>query len=241
MLRLLIRLSQLIISRVGWSRGLGYSPGPHDPRFREFRRLFHQFIGPRACQGEKMIAIQEAENRKLLNKLLDDPDGFLAHFRQSAGSLILKLAYGYNVVSDHDQFVQIAENAMAGFARASEPGRYWVDNFPFRKYVPLLISSFCSPRLTVVGSHQVRYIPEWLPGANFKIEAREMRKDLERLYDVPYNFVKQQMVRLRLDNQHSPLFLTKATHFHRIYSNSRNHSHPCILRTRALRWHRRKN
>lgn len=41
----------------------------------------------------------------------------------------------------------------------------------------------------------VRYVPEWLPGAGFKKIARGMRQDLERLYDVPFDFVKFEMVR----------------------------------------------
>ena len=34
----------------------------------------------------------------------------------------------------------------------------------------------------------------WFPGAGFKAIARHMREDLERLYDVPYDFVKTAMV-----------------------------------------------
>lgn len=49
---------------VGWNRGLGYSQASHNPRFREFRRLFHQFIGPRACADPSLIELQEQENQR---------------------------------------------------------------------------------------------------------------------------------------------------------------------------------
>lgn len=40
----------------------------------------------------------------------------------------------------------------------------------------------------------MKSIPDWFPGAGFKIEAKRMREDLERLYNVPFDFVKSQMV-----------------------------------------------
>ena len=87
--------------------------------------------------------------------------------------MILRLAFGYDVAQDRseDPLVNIAEKAMQGFARASEPGAFLVDTVPVLKYVP-----------------------SWFPGAQFQREAERMRHDLEELYDVPYDFVKEQMV-----------------------------------------------
>ncbi|RPD55525.1 cytochrome P450 [Lentinus tigrinus ALCF2SS1-7] len=59
---------------VGWDRGLGYAHGPDNPRFREFRRLFQQFIGPRACQDPHILAMQEEETHRLMLRMLNDPD-----------------------------------------------------------------------------------------------------------------------------------------------------------------------
>ncbi|KAF9652600.1 cytochrome P450 [Thelephora ganbajun] len=66
--------------------------------------------------------------------------------------------------------VKIAEQAMEGFALASEPSAFMVDNFPFLKHMP-----------------------EWLPGGGFKKKAREMFEDRERLYEVPFKFVREQI------------------------------------------------
>ena len=96
--------------------------------------------------------------------------------------MILRLAYGYEVARDSthpsahevDPLVRIVEVAMQGFARASEPGAFLVDNFP-----------------------ALRYVPEWilrLGGSNFKATARQMRKELDEMYDLPFAFVKKQMV-----------------------------------------------
>ncbi|GJE93712.1 cytochrome P450 [Phanerochaete sordida] len=159
---------------VGWDLGLGYAPGPHSPRFREFRRLFQQFMGPRAAQEPTLLAAQEKNATKLLRRLLIAPEKFMTHVRQSTGALILYLTYGYEVSEDTDQdaLVNIAEEAMQGFARASDPGAYMVDTLPWLKH-----------------------IPEWFPGARFQQDAKVMRQSRERLYDVPYDFVQCEMAK----------------------------------------------
>ncbi|KAK0482393.1 cytochrome P450 [Armillaria novae-zelandiae] len=158
---------------VGWSRGLGYAQATQNPRFREFRRVFHQWMGPRACESRELRDVQERENLRLLSKLLSDPEIFSRHARECTSSTILLLMYGYpSHIGDPLRLVKIAEDAMLGFARASEPGRWWVDNFPMLKHVP-----------------------SWFPGASFQRTAKSMRRDLDELYDVPFNFVKAETKR----------------------------------------------
>ena len=99
----------------------------------------------------------------------------LIHTCRSTGALILRLAYGYEVSSEQtqDSLVEVAEIAMQGFAKASEPGAFLVDNFPV-----------------------LRYVPEWMmPRGGFKAVARRMRRELDEMYDLPFAFVKEQMVR----------------------------------------------
>ncbi|KAF8911741.1 cytochrome P450 [Mucidula mucida] len=156
---------------VGWNRGLGYANASGNPRFREFRRSFHHFMGPKACESQQMREVQERENLRLLGKLMHDPDNFATHVRECTSSTILVMAYGYPAdKGDPLQLVKIAEDAMHGFAVASEPGRWWVDSFPLLKY-----------------------IPAWFPGASFRQHAKAMREDLDRLCDIPFNFVLRMM------------------------------------------------
>ena len=67
---------------VGWDLGLGYAPGPHSPRFKEFRRMFQQFMGPRSAHDPALLAAQENNAAKLLRRLLDTPKDFMTHVRQ---------------------------------------------------------------------------------------------------------------------------------------------------------------
>ncbi|KAJ7322934.1 cytochrome P450 [Mycena albidolilacea] len=156
---------------VGWSRGLGYAQASHNPRFRDLRRLFHQFMGPRACGEATLLGIQDRENKRLLRKLLTDPDNFDDHARNCTSSLILGLTYGYpSDLGDPLGLIKIAQDAMEGFSVASEPGRWWVDSIP-----------------------ALKYLPPWFPGASFQREAQRMRADLDKLFEVPYQFVKNEI------------------------------------------------
>ena len=40
----------------------------------------------------------------------------------------------------------------------------------------------------------VKYVPEWVPGAGFQRQAREWKALMDQVNDVPYHFVKSQMV-----------------------------------------------
>ena len=68
--------------RAGWNRGLGYSPGPQSPRFRELRRLFNDFIGPRRTQEESLLSAQETYAAKLLLRLLNHPEDYMNVVKQ---------------------------------------------------------------------------------------------------------------------------------------------------------------
>ncbi|KAH8101934.1 cytochrome P450 [Cristinia sonorae] len=173
---------------VGWNRGLGYSPGPYSARFREFRRLFHQFMGPRPSQEETILELQEKSADQLLLRLLNTPEEYMTHVRQITGALILKLAYGYTVsaTESSDPLVDIAETAMQGFSRASEPGAFLVDYISW-----------------------VKYVPAWIPGAGFKKAAKSMREDLERLYDVPFGFVNEEMNAGRAHKSFTSVYLNE--------------------------------
>ncbi|KAH6891913.1 cytochrome P450 [Coprinopsis sp. MPI-PUGE-AT-0042] len=140
---------------VGWNRGL------------ELRRLFHSFIGPKACQSSDIQSVQEEENVRMLVNLLESPERFMEHTRDATAAVLLRLSYGYHPGAEGDDalgLVKIVEDAMVGFSVASEPG-WWVDSFPLLKHVP------------------------WLP---FQRAARKMREDLERLYQVPFAYVKRE-------------------------------------------------
>jgi hypothetical protein len=76
--------------------------------------------------------VQEAEAARFLVNMLESPDRLFEHVRKEAGSVILKITYGYNIVPHgKDPLVDVAEKTMEQFAEATVPGRWAVDIFPF--------------------------------------------------------------------------------------------------------------
>ena len=45
---------------------------------------------------------------------------------------IVRAVYGFDIQDTNDPYVNNAEQLMNGLAVAGIPGKFWVDNFPFR-------------------------------------------------------------------------------------------------------------
>ena len=99
-----------------------------------------------------------------------------------AGSLSLKIAYGYETKTGHDDLVELVDEAMDQFTYLSKPGLFLVDFIPWLKYVP-----------------------EWFPGTGFKQTAKYYRETLKKMINVPFNMVQGQLVR----SQYSMLILSR--------------------------------
>jgi hypothetical protein len=102
---------------------------------------------------------QEAESVHFLLNLLDSPDKLFDHIRREAGSVILKITYGYTTQArGNDPFVDLAGKTMAQFAEAAVPGKWMVDIFPFCKYYGPIAVYFMSDRgqcnICQVGSQE---------------------------------------------------------------------------------------
>ncbi|KAF5363577.1 hypothetical protein D9756_000139 [Leucocoprinus leucothites] len=139
-----------------------------NPRFKVYRTLLHKTLNPRAIQAFRALQITECQT--LLRGLLETPDDFMAHVRRNAIAVIMNVAYGYQVNSNDDKFVNILEGTFRLAGVLNSPGRYWVE------FLPIL-----------------RYVPEWLPGAGFKKLARNLGKEMSRLENVPYNWATSQV------------------------------------------------
>ncbi|KAF2702973.1 cytochrome P450, partial [Pleomassaria siparia CBS 279.74] len=128
--------------------------------------------------------VQEAESAHFLLNLLDSPDDLFAHIRKEAGTVILKVTYGYTAKAHGaDPLVDLAGRAMQGFAEATVPGRWLVDMVPF-----------------------LRYLPDGFPGTSFKGTGRAMKDTLSQCVEQPYAFVKQQI----REKRHKTSFLSQA-------------------------------
>ena len=91
-----------------------------------------------------------------------------------SGSIILKLTHGYQPLEGEDPIVSIVDRAMDHFSDATAPGAFLVDVFP-----------------------SLQYVPSWFPGAGFQRKGKQWRQNVQDMADVPFNLVKQRMVRSR--------------------------------------------
>jgi hypothetical protein len=102
-----------------------------------------------------------------------DPAEYIKHIRRYAGGLTLSVVYGYEAVSNDDEFLSLAEECVGLLSNhiASGGGIWPVDIFP-----------------------SLRHIPLWMPGSGFKKNAMAWKKKMEEFVDRPYEFVKNSIV-----------------------------------------------
>ena len=85
--------------------------------------------------------------------------------------MVMKIAYGIDVQEFDDPYLSLAEEALNGLNQAGILGTFWVDLFPFLKYVP-----------------------SWFPGAGFQKKAAHWRKVNAALAEKPFRYVEDQLV-----------------------------------------------
>ncbi|KAG5653898.1 hypothetical protein H0H81_009490 [Sphagnurus paluster] len=76
----------------------------------------------------------------------------------------MSIAYGIQVKDKSDPYVTTAEHALESLVTASAPGAFLVDIFPILKHVP-----------------------DWMPFAGFKRQAKEWRKLASTMLNMPYD------------------------------------------------------
>lgn len=119
--------------------------------------------------------LMETATATFLSHLIASPSDYLAHARRYGGSLTLNVVYGYEVTSNNDSFLEMAEEAVAALSNEiASTGSIWmVDLIP-----------------------QLKHIPQWaegLPGMSFKRKARVWKKMMEDFIDRPFEYVKNSL------------------------------------------------
>ncbi|KAG7085837.1 hypothetical protein E1B28_003374 [Marasmius oreades] len=152
---------------VGYSKTLALIP--YGDRFRAYRRHLSRMIGtPKATS--KYNALEEAETLKFLQKIAKNPDGLPQHLRKTAGAIIMKIAYGIEVLEENDPFVELIEHANDNFSAATAPGAFLVDVFPL-----------------------LRHIPASFPGGGFHALAAKWAQSFNDMVEVPYAHARDLM------------------------------------------------
>ncbi|KXN87126.1 O-methylsterigmatocystin oxidoreductase, partial [Leucoagaricus sp. SymC.cos] len=142
-------------------RSFLFSTMPYNEDWYRRRRLF------RASEFQPR---QRAYVRRLLPQLIQPEGDFSQALRLFPGGIAITLAYGIDVKSENDPYINISERAISLLNHASAPGKYTVDAIPWLKYVP-----------------------DWFPGAHFKRDAKQWKKAALQFIEAPFQATKRDL------------------------------------------------
>ncbi|KAK0440601.1 cytochrome P450 [Armillaria borealis] len=145
---------------MGWD----FSFGLMEYGMRAQRRLFQQEFNPIAVERYHQCELKATH--ELLRRLLEDPNKFIKHIRHLAGSTILSIAYGLEVLPENDPYILAAEEGLCSLAKAAVPGAFLVDSIPLLKYIP---------------------------GATFKRKAKKWRQYSKTMREMPFEAAKRRI------------------------------------------------
>ncbi|KAJ7631006.1 cytochrome P450 [Roridomyces roridus] len=122
----------MVVDLMGWNWLA--SSFPYGPWLQKHRAIFHRYL-PQNDSSTRWHSLQTQETHTLLCSLLLNPTEFRHHIRTAAAGIVLKMTYGLKVGAG-DEYVVLADQAIAGLAQAGIFGTYLVDYMPFLKYAP---------------------------------------------------------------------------------------------------------
>ncbi|KAG9112970.1 hypothetical protein FRC07_007841, partial [Ceratobasidium sp. 392] len=149
---------------VDWRKAV--SMCPYGPRHRTYRKMMHKFVSKNAATV--YYPYQETEIRDFMKRLLVSADQIEDTFRQAAGGIIMRITYGYRVKTADDRFVLLTAETNANLMRAGLASSYLVNTIPALKYVPT-----------------------WMPGAEWKRDVIGWKEQKEVMVDETFNWTKR--------------------------------------------------
>ncbi|KZT12691.1 cytochrome P450 [Laetiporus sulphureus 93-53] len=141
---------------------------PYGDYWRAQRKLVSQDFNQSAVP--RYYSIQELEARRLTHAVLNDPTSLIGKTKLHIAAIIMRVTYGYPVKKEDDPMITLPMKAMDNFSAATAPGAFLVDFIP-----------------------QLRYLPEWMPGAGFLRTAKVWRKTVWDASWNPYNWCKENL------------------------------------------------
>ncbi|KAH7922734.1 cytochrome P450 [Leucogyrophana mollusca] len=155
--------SPMINDLMGWDWSFGHMP--YGERWKKHRKMFERQFRP--AVAPTYWPVQRKEAHTLLRNILDTPDDLAEHLRHNAASVIMNVVYGIQIAPRNDRYIDIAEVALDGMAKAAAPGAFLVDIFP-----------------------SLKHVPDWMPGASFKRKAAAWKKAVLEMRDLPFQAVQ---------------------------------------------------
>ncbi|KAF9002188.1 cytochrome P450 [Cyathus striatus] len=125
------RMRTVLYELMGWFPTLAILP--YGKKFQKHRRLMQEYLHQKQCLSYQPFQTQQA--RRLAIQLTDNPHNFMNHFQRFATSLIVKVAYGRDIISDEDPYIGISAEALHGLIACGSVGmRFLPSWFPGTYY-----------------------------------------------------------------------------------------------------------
>lgn len=140
---------------MGWDHNVAFFP--YGRRFRKHRKFLQSYLSQQSTA--KFRPIQELNARYLAKGLVENTRDFKYYISRYACkiikdqtfaywsstrytiSVIMRIAYGHQILSDDDEFMPLVDNVAYAQNNGGPPGGTIVDYFPIRMSIsPLLIT-----------------------------------------------------------------------------------------------------
>ncbi|KAJ7510537.1 cytochrome P450 [Mycena galericulata] len=140
----------------------------YDSWYKQHRTMFHHHFHRNIIQKYQSLQLKHAHT--LLRNLAYTPDALEHLIRRTTAAIVLEICYGIHVAEAGDEYVALADQALAGISSSGNFGTFVVDYFPMLKY-----------------------IPAWIPGTKWKSEGLKWRRLSSRLFNYAFDSVKQNL------------------------------------------------
>jgi hypothetical protein len=111
---------------IGWNRAVALNPG--GPQHRRLRGLLTRSLNSTAVY--EYCPLQEESAQRLVQLLLESPEDFVQHIRNTVGKSIVDISYGHNVEVRGRDYIE--EYVHEAFMLSAKPFAFLVDFLPFR-------------------------------------------------------------------------------------------------------------
>ncbi|KAG9048574.1 hypothetical protein FS837_012515 [Tulasnella sp. UAMH 9824] len=128
--------------------GIQTALAPFGMMWRRHRKFFAASLSPHVV-AQNYSSIHERKAYQFIQYCLDRPEQYRQNIKRMSGEAVNEITYGASRNEEHD-FVDLNEELSSVTAKVMQG--YWVEFLPWLKYVP-----------------------EWMPGAQFKRDARKWR------------------------------------------------------------------
>ncbi|KAF7372911.1 Cytochrome P450 [Mycena sanguinolenta] len=135
-------------------------------RWRSHRKMFYEGFNVGAV--EQFQPQELAAAHELLRRLLRGSADVVNDFRHFTGAVIMNITYGIDIRGADDKYIKIAKEGIERISTASMPGAFLVDSIPALKYVP-----------------------NWIPGTEFKRKAINWKKIVQDSLQLPFAETQQ--------------------------------------------------